>query len=111
QSVHGGTHGAACKEDVIDEHYILTFYNKGNAVLPGQNRFVAASEIIAVKGDVQIPQRNIAFGVFFQPFVNEFGEKDAARLHSDNYRIRKRVVILNELLAKPADGNVEEIRI
>ncbi len=112
QGIHCGTYGAACMQHIIDQDHVFARYREGYFRGCGDVQRVALVHIIAVKSNIELAvEQVLVAGNLLYDLHNTVGQEDSSWLYADDHRIRKRKMILYQLMRKALQGNIELRRI
>ena len=102
QCLERGPRGAAGEQDVVDEHHdaVGDVGDLGRS----ERRDRSQPDVVAVEGDVERAGGHLDRLEARDRGADTAGERDAARVHADEHRVRRAVVALDDLVGDTGDG-------
>src|SRR6185295_140814 len=109
--IQRGANGAPRIEDVINQYNFFSFDEKRNEGFTDFGRDFTPTEIVAMKGGVQVAQGDLNTRIFIQFLFDSFGEKYPPWLKPQEHSMLKIPVIFDQFLANAINGEGKEVRI
>jgi hypothetical protein len=106
-----GAGGPAGEEDVVDEHHGAGAQVEVEVRGVDDRRLGPLADIVAVEGDVDVPQRHLVAGELADERMQAAGDDRAAGVDADQCQARGPGVLLDDLVRDPHQGAAQVVTV